>query len=142
MFRELPTFFLFIEMKHSACTFFQQCAGGLQEVKCLRSSIFSPKLIFINITYLNGATHERVALVRFVHDGEHVGRNVLAEVELLCDAPGEILHGLAGRTALQGFVRTHQPAMSMSRQRDDSKPCISRLHAKWFNISGPLLFDP
>jgi hypothetical protein len=44
--------------------------------------------------YVDGASHERGALVGFLHDGEEVGRHPLLEVIRLHDAAGEVLHRL------------------------------------------------
>ena len=59
------------------------------------------RLTFMNVTDLDGASHERAPLVGLVEDAKHVGRNVLPEIKRLGDASREILHGFAGSTALQ-----------------------------------------
>ena len=55
----------------------------------------------MNVTDLDGASHERAPLVGLVEDAKHVGRNILPEIKRLGDASREILHGFAGSTALQ-----------------------------------------
>jgi hypothetical protein len=53
--------------------------------------------------YINGAAHERVALIGLQHDLKEVWRS-LAEIKVLSDTTGEVLHGLSGRSTLQSFI--------------------------------------
>ena len=61
-------------------------------------------------THINGAAHQRVPLVRFHHNLEQIRRHILLHVKHLSNATCEVLHCLAGRSALQTLVGSMQPS--------------------------------
>ena len=67
-------------------------------------------------SYVDGATHEGVPLVRLHHDLEQIWWTLAPEVIHLGDTAGKIFQCLARRTSLKVLIGTHQPGANSSQK--------------------------